>query len=1032
MPMYILNHLRALIMCTAKRALLTTPIPALPPAPTPKVSADTQVIEEWPALPEVCCLVSSLINTSHRLYASLPNRLHASTSNPSPAPIFNRSHDSISHRSSVSTGNRSPSSAPNSSPATTSNSSHAFISNSPSRILVGGGVTLYTVTEQLNHNDIVSILSNPETSCISDMPPAKPKANEVYLIRCENSDDWKCDQYPWIQYGLKKVTIGSAVLEKKYFKIKQPGSISEQSGKRSRPVGSLEFRRTAFYFEDKKNLVLVHYEGDENVYTPLTHGNRKERDNAPEYVRKAPSVLKAIEKVVQIGGKTAMDVYRDMFPKLNRKCVPFVTDREPGLSNAIEKNFPNCDIIMCWNHLIGDAKFNLQKMGADQTNIAFYLSNIRELLRCESDEEFKEKKQLLIVKWSKPFVTYFNKIEKDILYHCGKWIIITNNPCESMNAVIKRLNKYKELPVDCFVLSMYYLQCYYFTEIQRGLAGVGNYRLRPEFIHARIPKDEISIPKRVIKPDDIVKHVMSEIDSLRGECVKKDHEESENISESVPFESEEQSVNINSDATTEQCPTIQSNVPDSEHSVSSEDVPNVLISKDTNLSQKSLARLTVKNGNVTFVQQQKAFMVKGTQGTVYAVTLLPKETGQCPSTTQCYHIMAAKIFIGDESENKPKIMNLRMLSKRNLKRNDKKSGRKKPRPNDYDEVIPAPDSEIVEQSAPSVMPETPGRQSSTTETPKSRKKLKFKSKEQDTDSCATPKKGKILKFSVDTKEMKIISPPVSPTSTKSCQLPMKKRKVNTDVKNTSYTPWISSLNSEHKLMLENNSWLCSEIVNVSINMIAKQFPHISGFQPTGLSPIYDEDKQCWAESFGKFSSKDTPCVQVHHTGKSHWVTSIQPKKESAVYVLDSKSTEFKLTPSMEIQLSAIYGHGKRNLLVKLPDVQQQTNGYDCGVYAIANMMEYCDKGKFNTQRRTNFIEKYMRPHLISCLEKGHFTPFPQGITSSSDFVRIYARRIESNCQCGKPDVFENMIGCEAKRGRINCAKSGFIRHVQEF
>lgn len=216
--------------------------------------------------------------------------------------------------------------------------------------------------------------------------------------------------------------------------------------------------------------------------------------------------------------------------------------------------------------------------------------------------------------------------------------------------------------------------------------------------------------------------------------------------------------------------------------------------------------------------------------------------------------------------------------------------------------------------------------------------------------------------------------------------------------------------------------MCYPCTTFSVTTIPKQFPHISGFQPTGLSPVYDEDKQCWVESFGKFSSKDTPCVQVHHTGKSHWVTSFQHKKENAVYVLDSKSTEFKLTPSMEIQLSAIYGHGKRNLLVKLPDAQQQTNGYDCGVYAIANMMEYCDKGKFNTQRRTNFIEKYMRPHLISCLEKGHFTPFPQGITSSSDFVRIYARRIDSNCQCGKPDVFENMIGCEAKRGRINCAK----------
>ncbi|VDI57395.1 Hypothetical predicted protein [Mytilus galloprovincialis] len=139
-------------------------------------------------------------------------------------------------------------------------------------------------------------------------------------------------------------------------------------------------------------------------------------------------------------------------------------------------------------------------------------------------------------------------------------------------------------------------------------------------------------------------------------------------------------------------------------------------------------------------------------------------------------------------------------------------------------------------------------------------------------------------------------------------------------------------------------------------------------------------------------------------------------------VLDSLHTEFRLTPSTEIQLSAIYSHGKKNLLVKLPDVQQQTNGYDCGVYAIANLVEYCHKEKLNTQRRTKFIEKYMRPHLISCLEKGHFTPFPQNTTSSTDFVRIYARRIECSCQCGKPDVFENMIGCEAKRGRISCTK----------
>jgi hypothetical protein len=57
-------------------------------------------------------------------------------------------------------------------------------------------------------------------------------------------------------------------------------------------------------------------------------------------------------------------------------------------------------------------------------------------------------------------------------------------------------------------------------------------------------------------------------------------------------------------------------------------------------------------------------------------------------------------------ENKPRVVNLRMLSKRSLKRNDKKSGKKKPGRNDYDnaEVLPAPDSEEIKKIEPPYKP----------------------------------------------------------------------------------------------------------------------------------------------------------------------------------------------------------------------------------------------------------------------------------------------------------------------------------------
>ena len=64
----------------------------------------------------------------------------------------------------------------------------------------------------------------------------------------------------------------------------------------------------------------------------------------------------------------------------------------------------------------------------------------------------------------------------------------------------------------------------------------------------------------------------------------------------------------------------QESVPSSELSSSSENEPSKdteslkeTLDIDKSLSQKSLARLTVENDNVSFVQQQKAFMVTGTQ-----------------------------------------------------------------------------------------------------------------------------------------------------------------------------------------------------------------------------------------------------------------------------------------------------------------------------------------------------------------------------------------------------------------------------------
>lgn len=78
---------------------------------------------------------------------------------------------------------------------------------------------------------------------------------------------------------------------------------------------------------------------------------------------------------------------------------------------------------------------------------------------------------------------------------------ITNNPSESINAVLKRMTNWQEFPVD----SVYYV------EIQQGRAGLGNYQLKSKFKEARLDKDEIWITHKIVAPDEIIQYEKSSI-----------------------------------------------------------------------------------------------------------------------------------------------------------------------------------------------------------------------------------------------------------------------------------------------------------------------------------------------------------------------------------------------------------------------------------------------------------------------------------------------------------------------------------------
>lgn len=205
---------------------------------------------------------------------------------------------------------------------------------------------------------------------------------------------------------------------------------------------------------------------------------------------------------------------------------------------------------------------------------------------------------------------------------------------ESLNRVIKDLQKWKEAPVDCMVLALYQLQAYYLNEVRRGLAGIGEYSLRGCYSSLRTTIVDY-VPSK--SPEDIV------IGIKNGTAISL----------------EASSENTINDKTEE----VESHAA-------------------RNLSSIARANLLLDSGMISFDQKLHVFTVKGSSGIPRVVTLFPKQSCSCPSTGECYHILAVQMSIGIKKEQKPSRRNLTELRKNMRPKADKKSGRKRPRPGD--------------------------------------------------------------------------------------------------------------------------------------------------------------------------------------------------------------------------------------------------------------------------------------------------------------------------------------------------------------
>ena len=255
------------------------------------------------------------------------------------------------------------------------------------------------------------------------------------------------------------------------------------------------------------------------------------------------------------------------------------------------------------------------------------------------------------------------------------------------------------------------------------------------------------------------------------------------------------------------------------------------------------------------------------------------------------------------------------------------------------------------------------------------------------------------------------------------------------------TPVSNTKNTQTELRmfstLRDEQWLGDEHMDTINGMLSRKFTKINGFQYVLLNPyLHPKGPSVSAINDGmKFQPMNPPSVQIHFTGKNHWAASFQKHKDGPVYVMDSMCGKGNLTTSMKVQLAEIYGVGKEKIHSVIPTFNQQRNSFDCGVFAIANAVEFCFnnfEGIEGNKINCVFDHDKLRSHLITCVVNGNLTPFPKRLHTRPARFEFHNVTVSKFCKCDLPDCLEDLVGCDnvacSKWFHFSCAE-GFTGDV---
>ncbi|XP_068677854.1 uncharacterized protein [Montipora foliosa] len=165
--------------------------------------------------------------------------------------------------------------------------------------------------------------------------------------------------------------------------------------------------------------------------------------------------------------------------------------------------------------------------------------------------------------------------------------------------------------------------------------------------------------------------------------------------------------------------------------------------------------------------------------------------------------------------------------------------------------------------------------------------------------------------------------------------------------------------SDYLTILSPTSWLTGDIIHQAQVLLQKENSAIEGFQRPTLGPVRN------------FNVVSGEFVQILHTGSNHWVcVSSIGCLPGHVNLYDSLYHD-AISQEVEDQTNDLLGGRLASL--QSVSVQQQTNGSDCGVFAIA--IATC-LALGTDPSHVTFDIQGMRSHLVACFKAEKMSMFP--------------------------------------------------------